>query len=106
VVTEVPETDKRRQTRHTIPVEVSVEVFGNEGEERISEKTVTENISRQGAAVFTSLNIERGRFVRLTSEHYQVSALAAVRSRRVGPDGIARLHLEFVGGEWPLEGIE
>jgi hypothetical protein len=103
VVTELGELDMRRETRHTIPIEVSIEAFDDA---TASEKTVTENISRTGTSVFTSLNIERGRFVKVISTHYHVTAIAAVRSRRLGPDGIPRLHLEFVGSEWPLEGIE
>ena len=67
---------------------------------------MTENISRRGAAVFTTLLVERGRLVRLTSTQYQLSIVAAVRGRRAGPDGIMRLHLEFVDRQWPLEGIE
>jgi hypothetical protein len=71
-----------------------------------SETTVTENISRRGAAVFTSLDVARGRFVRLTSKQYQIAVIGAVRARRTGADGITRLHLEFVDKQWPLEGIE
>src|SRR5438128_1557656 len=52
VLDEVPESDVRRNTRHTIPIEVSIEAFGEEG---VSETTVTENISAEGRAVFTSL---------------------------------------------------
>ena len=95
-------TDMRRESRHTIPIEVSIEVLGEEGEDPVGEKTVTENISRGGATVFTSLNIDPGRFVRMTSEHHNISVIASVRGRRPGPDGIPRLHLEFVAGEWPL----
>ena len=32
--------------------------------------------------------------------------VAAVRAARTGPDGIPRLHLEFIDRQWPLEGIE
>jgi hypothetical protein len=106
VVSEAAVTDKRCESRHFIPIEVDVEVIGEKSDAPVIEKTVTENISRKGASVFTSLNIERGRFVRITSEYYKVSIFAAVRARRVGPDGIARLHVEFAGGEWPLQGIE
>lgn len=106
VVSEVLVTDKRKETRHTIPIGVSIGVFGTNGEISHSEDTVTENISRQGAEVFTTLEIPPGQFVRVTSAQSATSRLATVRSRRAGPDGIPRLHLEFVGGEWPLEGIE
>jgi hypothetical protein len=99
---EVPETDKRKETRHNIPVEVLIEVFAKDGSFSHSENTVTENISRQGAAIFTTLDLSPGRFVRLSSPQYQSALLAVIRNRRAGPDGIARLHLEFVGSEWPL----
>jgi hypothetical protein len=96
----------RPETRHNIPVEVTVEVFDEYGKVSGSETTVTENISHHGAAVFTTLEVERGRFVRLTSVQYQISVLAAVRGRSKGTGGVSRLHLEFVDKVWPLEGIE
>jgi hypothetical protein len=85
---------------------VTVEVYDEKGEVSARETTVTENISRRGAAVFTTLDVERGRLINLSSTQYQLTVLAAVRGRRVGPDGIMRLHLEFVDRPWPLEGIE
>ncbi|HEX8709264.1 MAG TPA: PilZ domain-containing protein [Pyrinomonadaceae bacterium] len=96
----------RPETRHYMPIEVTVEVLDEKGQPDVSEMTVTENISRRGAAVFTTLDVANGRFVRLTSRQYQISVVAAVRARRKGPDGIARLHLEFVDKQWPLEGVE
>src|SRR5205807_163039 len=55
-----------------------------------------------GAAVFTSLDLSPGRFVKLSSEQHGASVLAVVRVCRAAADGIPRLHLEFVGSEWPL----
>ena len=95
-------TDKRKETRHSIPIEVLVEVFDEKGELSIKEKSVTENISQFGAAVFTSLDLSPGRFVKLSSEQSGASVLAVVRVCRAAADGIPRLHLEFVGSEWPL----
>ena len=106
LLSEVLVTDKRKESRHTIPVDVLIEVFGANGELSQGERTVTENISRRGAEVFTTLEITPGHFVKVTSEQFAISRLATVRTRRAGPDGIPRLHLEFVGGEWPLGGIE
>ena len=97
---EAPE--KPRETRHHIPIEVLIEVFAEDGSLSESEKTVTENISQHGAAVFTTLNLSPGRFVKISSEQYQTSVLGVVRTRRLGANGIARLHLEFIGSEWPL----
>jgi hypothetical protein len=92
----------RPDTRHNMPLDVVVEVFGEGGSIAATERTVTENISRTGAAVFTTLNLEPGRFVRLTSTQYNLSVLAAVRAIRKGPNGVPRLHLEFVDRPWPL----
>lgn len=96
-----------QETRLQMAVNVRVEVFDEAGEVRASEQTVTENISRRGAAIWTTLEVERGRFVRLTSlDHKGMSLIAAVRAHRKGADGIPRLHLEFIDRQWPLDGIE
>jgi hypothetical protein len=93
--------DYRKETRQLIPVDLLMEVF--EGDKLVnSEYTVTENISNNGAEVFTTLELKPGTFVKLSSDRYNVVVLAVVRERRVGADNIARLHLEFVGSEWPL----
>ncbi len=95
-----------RETRLTMPVEVVVEVLDERGAVTQSEQTVTENISRTGAAVFTSLKLESGQFVRLRSARYSLAVLAVVRRMRRGEDNIDRLHLEFVDQQWPLEILE
>ncbi|MBD0325007.1 MAG: PilZ domain-containing protein [Pyrinomonadaceae bacterium] len=101
-----PTDDPRPETRFNLPVEVVIEVYDEKGEINTRETTVTENISRRGAAVFTTLDVELGRLVRMTSSQYQLTVVAAVRARRPGPDGIMRLHLEFIDRQWPLEGID
>jgi hypothetical protein len=93
--------DKRKESRQLIPIEVVIEVF-DEDKLVSSEETVTENISRHGAAVFTAGAIEPGTFVKMSGIRYNASVLAVVRGRRAGADGITRLHLEFIGSEWPL----
>jgi len=97
--------EPRPETRHHIPIEVIIEALDETGQVASSETTVTENISRRGAAVFTTLDVVRGRFVRMTSAQYRISIIAAVRARRMGDNGIPRLHLEFVDKQWPLEDI-
>jgi hypothetical protein len=102
LLSEVSIGEKRHVSRYVIPVEVLIEVFDKAGELSQCENTVTENISPEGAAVFTTLQLSSGRFVKLTSERQGVSMLAVVRGRRTGEDNIQRLHLEFIGGDWPL----
>ena len=101
-----PGPQRSEQTRLQMALPVRLEVFDTEGRVTASEQTVTENISRRGAAVWTTLKVERGRFVRLTSTETGLAVTAAVRAARTGPDGIPRLHLEFIDRQWPLEGIE
>ena len=100
------EAPRSKETRLQMPVNVRIEVFDESGEVQAGEQTVTENISRRGAAVRTTLEVERGRFVRLTSLDHGLSLLAAVRGYRKGPDGIPRIHLEFIDRQWPLDGLE
>jgi hypothetical protein len=101
-----PQLSRSQMTRIQMAVGVLVELFDERGAITASEQTVTENISRRGASVMTSLDAGRGRFVRVTSAEHGLSVLAAVRARRTGPDGIPRLHLEFVDRQWPLDGID
>jgi hypothetical protein len=95
-----------RETRLTLPVEVVIEVLDERGETVASEQSVTENISHHGASVFTTLAVERGKFVRLRSVRYPLAVLAVVRGCRKGADNIPRMHLEFVDRAWPLEILE
>jgi|SRR5689334_10031212 len=98
----VPGADERMHTRHSIAVDMRVEVVDLNGAVKQTEHTVTEDISAQGATLFTTLDIPVGRFIRITSEQHRLTAHAAVRSRSTGADGISRLHVEFIDRQWPL----
>jgi hypothetical protein len=81
---------------------MQLELVNENGVVVASEQTVTEDISPHGATLFTTLDLQQGRFIRLRSEQYRITAHAAIRSRHTGADGIARLHVEFIDKEWPL----
>jgi PilZ domain len=102
---EVPNED-RRHSRYQIPFNVTVELVNSAGNVLQSESAVTENISLGGASVFTSLIVEIGEFVRITSMQDDATLKAIVRGKRIGPDGIPRLHIEFVDQFFPLSGID
>jgi hypothetical protein len=95
----------RCHTRLSIPTNVIVEKIDADGNVTASEPTVTENLSLSGTAVFSMLDVEVGDFVRVKSEQYNASVISIVRGRRIGQDGIPRLHVEFVDRFFPLEGI-
>ena len=99
---ELSSSDKRRLTRHNIPVDMLIETLDDQGDVEKSEHTVTENISLRGAAIYTTLELPVGRFIRLSSEQYKVTVYAAVRASSMGPSGVPRIHVEFVDREWPL----
>ena len=94
--------DDRQHTRHNIAVDMRLELVDPDGTVSKTEQTVTEDISAQGATLFTTLDIPVGRFVRITSEQYRTTVHAAIRSRSTGSDGVARIHVEFIDKQWPL----
>jgi hypothetical protein len=98
----VPSSDQRTDTRHSIAIDMLLEILNEDGQVTQSEPTVTENISRKGASLFTTMEIPIGRFVRLTSGQNNLTVHAAVRSKNTGADGVRRIHVEFVDKEWPL----
>jgi hypothetical protein len=102
VPTEMTSSDKRAHTRHNIPVDMLIETFNEMGVLEFSEHTVAENISPKGAAIYTTLSLPAGRFIRLSSEQFKVTVYAAVRGISMGPSGVPRIHVEFVDREWPL----
>ena len=93
--------DNRKDSRQLIPVDVLIEVYDADKIVK-TEQSVTENISPRGATVFTELDLPPGTFVKMSNERYNALVLGVVRAQRLGADGITRLHLEFIGSEWPL----
>lgn len=98
--------EERRHTRFSLPVNITLETLDETKNVTASEMAVTENLSLGGAAVFSTLPAEVGSFMRLKCEQYNVSIISIVRGKRMGIDGIPRLHLEFIDRLFPLEGIE
>jgi len=67
------------------------------------EKTTTENISRNGAAVVTSLNLNIGDRVKFICEEFDFSGLAVVCNTQSIDKTRSRLSLEFVENQFPIE---
>ena len=98
----ISSTDQRVLTRHNIAVDMQLEVLDDKGEAGQTEHTVTENISKKGATLFTTLEIPIGRFIRLTNKQHNFTVFAAIRATSIGVDGIPRIHVEFIDREWSL----
>ncbi|HUS00008.1 MAG TPA: hypothetical protein VMZ26_18235 [Pyrinomonadaceae bacterium] len=67
------------------------------------ERATSENVSRNGAAVLTTLNLVVGDRVKFISERYDFSGLAVVCNVQRGDDARTRLHLKFVENTFPVE---
>lgn len=93
----------RRHTRYWTSVEVKLEVLNMEGLVTDEDFARTENISYDGAAVFTYLNANVGECCRVFADKYEFMAIAVVRNRKLGKDKLPRLHLEFVDEQFPIE---
>lgn len=62
----------------------------------MEEQTVTENVSRGGARVFTTLPVAKGETLTVTDLEDTVAAEAVVRNVFAGPDRVTRLNLQFL----------
>ncbi len=106
-VAEDPESDEkeRQDSRLSIPDNINLELQLPDGTKQ-NEKTVMENVSRGGASIFTTLNAKKGDVVQIRSMQYDVTLNAIVRGKRTGSDEIPRIHVEFLDGSFPLEGLD
>lgn len=95
----------RQDTRYYAAVEHYLAVVDAKNVASRGERTKTENISKHGAAVLTTLDLHVGDRVKFISESYDFSGVAMVCNRREGSDGKTRLNLQFVGSVFPVERI-
>lgn len=95
----------RKDARFYAAVEHYLAVVDAEKTSVKGERTTTENISKHGAAVITSLDLSVGDRVKFISEKNDFSGLAIVCNTRRGADGKTRLSLQFVGATFPVERI-
>lgn len=85
--------DRRRNERLQLFVHLKLKRAGMVGV--MEEQTVTENLSRGGARVFTTLPVSKGETLTVSDFEATVSCEAVVRNVYVGPDRVTRLNLQF-----------
>jgi hypothetical protein len=86
-------SERRRHERLQLFVNLRLRRSGAGGV--MEEQTVTENVSRGGARVFTTLPVVKGETLTVTDLEDSVSAEAVVRNVYVGSDRVSRLNLQF-----------
>lgn len=94
---------KRADVRFWRSIELYLALVNTKDGSIGGERTAAENVSRSGAAVFTTMNIGIGDRVKFISEEYDFSGLAVVCNAQVGDDNRTRLHLHFVENTFPVE---
>ena len=94
---------ERKHTRFDIPEEVTLELMDESGWALASETTVTLNLSRSGAAVYSQLPAEVGSIVRVSSALNNVRLISIVRGKHVGQAGLSRINLEFIDQPFPID---
>ena len=96
----------RRHLRYWTTIELYLAVIDSRREAMAGEKTTTENVSKSGASVYTTLDIGVGDRVKFISEEYDFSGLAVVCNHQLGTDGRHRLNLQFVENTFPVEKLD
>lgn len=66
-------------------------------------KGIAENISKGGAAVLSSLDLNVGDRVKFISEQFDYSGIAVVCDKLAAKESRCRLHLKFVESDFPVE---
>ncbi|PYT01700.1 MAG: hypothetical protein DMF63_02315 [Acidobacteria bacterium] len=94
---------KRRDVRFWKTVDLYLALIDRKDGSIGGERTTAENVSRSGAAVFTTLNVSIGDRVKFISEQYDFSGLAVVCNQQATEDGRKKLHLKFVENTFPVE---
>ncbi len=94
--------ERRSSTRIRIPLELTLERLGPDGQPRERERTVAEDVGRGGAQVLTALSsVTVGEVVRVREQGGDFETRATVRSVHLGADRIQRLSLQFLDRQAP-----
>ncbi len=102
----IEEARKPFTTRKDVRYWQSFDVYLTTGGVRhpiVGERSKTENVSKHGAAVFTTLDVNIGDRVKFISERFDFSSTAVVCNRSMSDDKRVRLHVQFVDGKFPVE---
>jgi len=90
-----PAPRSERRHRERLQIFVSLRLRHVTASGTMEEQTVSENLSRGGARVFTTLPVSAGEALTVTDLDDRVATEAVVRHVYVGPDRVTRLNLQF-----------
>lgn len=93
---------KRAEVRFWKQIDLYLALVDTKDGSTGGERTTAENVSRSGAAVFTTMNVNIGDRVKFISEEYDFSGLAVVCNRTT-EEGRAKVHLKFIQSTFPVK---
>jgi hypothetical protein len=93
--------ERRKQKRVEVFVNLRLRVVDPAGRTLREEQTVTENLSRGGVRVMTSLPLSKGERVVVEDLAGSFRANAEIANLYIGKDGVPRLNLHFLNGGAP-----
>lgn len=100
------EFKSRREIRYWTPIELYLAQVDAEGKTLAGARSITENVSKGGAAVISELGANVGERVKFISEEYDFSGLAVVCGRQSSKESRSRLHLRFIEVTFPVEKLK
>jgi hypothetical protein len=92
--------EKRRHTRHQIPIDVTIEFLDDNSNVIHTEPGLIVDISKHGACVMSTHEVEPGSRVRVKMMREEFAARASVKNVRTGQGGVWNLHIEFLDKCW------
>jgi hypothetical protein len=97
---------QRKELRYWQKIEFYLALIDQRRETIGGEKTVTDNISKSGAAVVTKLELSVGDRIKLINSEFDFSSLAIVCNSKELADGRKRVNLEFINGTFPVHRLD
>ena len=97
---------QRKELRYWRKIEFYLALIDQRRETIGGERTLTENVSKSGAALTTNLELKVGDRIKLINEEFDFSSLAVVCSSQANTEGKYRISLEFVNGSFPVQKLE
>lgn len=104
------ETDRefinRRHPRFWVSIRGTLLSGTDEDGKTLEFTTVTENISKSGASIFSETSFVVGDHVKLSLPEFEFESEAIVRNRSGLGNTTPKIHLEFLENEFPVEKLE
>jgi hypothetical protein len=92
----------RRPHREPHVENITIEYFDESMRAISKDEAQTENVSSQGLRISGTSTPAEFDLVRVSCQRLNFEAMAALRDRYTGDDGVERVCVQFIGKEWPL----